>query len=70
VLGPDHPTTGTILNNLAGLLWAQGELAAARLLLELALAIRERVLGPEHPDTAMVRSNLDELGCRQSNRPV
>ena len=46
MLGPDHPDTATSLNNLAGLLKDQGELAAARPLFERALAIYERVLGP------------------------
>ena len=40
------------LNNLAGLLQDQGDLAGARPLYERALAICEKVLGPEHPDTA------------------
>ena len=51
-LGPDHPDTATSLNNLAMLLRAQGDLAAARPLYERALAIREKALGPDHPDTA------------------
>ncbi|HMF29697.1 MAG TPA: tetratricopeptide repeat protein, partial [Candidatus Cybelea sp.] len=59
VLGPEHPDTATTLNNLAYLLQAQGDLAAARPLYERALAIREKVLGPEHPDTA---TNLSKLG--------
>jgi len=37
-------------------------LAAARPLLERALAIRERVLGPDHPDTALARANLAAVG--------
>ena len=61
VLGPEHPDTAKSLNNLALLLQAQGELAAARPLHERALAIREKVLGPEHPDTAMSLNNLAVL---------
>jgi len=61
VLGPDTPDTGGALNNLANLLWAQGELTAARPLLERALAIFERVLGPDHPDTARIRANLEHV---------
>jgi DNA-binding winged helix-turn-helix (wHTH) protein/tetratricopeptide (TPR) repeat protein len=38
---------------------ASGDYVQARVLLERALAIRERVLGPEHPDTAM---SLNDLG--------
>jgi len=43
--GPDHPDTGARLNNLAGLLSAQGDYTAARPLYERALAIIERTLG-------------------------
>jgi tetratricopeptide (TPR) repeat protein len=60
-LGPDHPDTAKSLNNLAGLLEAQGDLAAARPLYERALAISERTLGLDHPDTATVRGNLAML---------
>ena len=48
---PRASRTATSLNNLADLLQAQGDLAAARPLFERALAIGEKVLGPEHPDT-------------------
>jgi hypothetical protein len=51
----------TTLNNLAILLQAQGDLAAARPLLERALAIREKVRGPEHPDTPWSLDNLARL---------
>jgi hypothetical protein len=60
-LGPDHPNTVSSLGNLAGLLWAQGDLAGARPLFERALAIRERALGPDHPDTALSLNNLASL---------
>jgi hypothetical protein len=46
MLGPQHPATAQSLNNLAGLLQAQSDLAGARPLVERALAIREKVLGP------------------------
>jgi hypothetical protein len=61
VYGPDHPDVATDLNNLTGLLRAQGELAAARPLFERALAIVEGVLGPNHPTTDTVRGNLIEV---------
>ncbi len=79
MLGPEHPDTATSLNNLAGLLQAQGDFAGARPLYERALAIREKVLGPEHPDTASSLNNLairlqaqgDLAGRgRSSSRPV
>jgi len=61
VLGPDHPTTASSLNNLGLLLRAQGDLAGARLYYERALAIREKVLGPDHPDIAGSLNNLGAL---------
>jgi tetratricopeptide (TPR) repeat protein len=50
--GPDHPDTARSLDNLAELLWYQGEVAAAQYLFQRALAIQERVLGPDHPSAA------------------
>jgi hypothetical protein len=60
-LGPEHLDTANSLNDLAGLLLDQGDLAAARPLFERALAIFEKVLGPEHRDTARVRNHLGRL---------
>jgi len=60
--GPEHPLTATSLNNLAILLKHQGDLAAARPLLERALAMREKALGPEHPDTAQSLPSPSCLG--------
>ncbi len=50
-----------MVNNLAGWLRDEGELAGARPLYERALAIRERVLGPDHHDTAQGLNNLAVL---------
>jgi len=61
VLGPQHPDTAAILNDLAFLLREQGDLAGPRSLYERALAIRESVLGPEHHDTAASLINLVTL---------
>jgi tetratricopeptide (TPR) repeat protein len=58
VLGPDHPSTATSLNNLAVLLQLTGDYGGARPLYERALAIREQTLGPEHPSTATSLNNL------------
>jgi hypothetical protein len=41
-LGPEHPDTARGLNNLAGLLQDQGDLAAARPLFERSLASPSR----------------------------
>jgi Tetratricopeptide repeat len=57
-LAPADPATRASLKNLAGLLQDQGELVAARLLYERALAITENMLGPEHPDTNRLRAAL------------
>jgi Tetratricopeptide repeat len=50
-----------VVNNLAGWLRDEGELAGARPLYERALAIRGRVLGPDHHDTAQGLNNLAVL---------
>ena len=49
MLGERHPDTATSLNNLAVLLQAQGDYAAAKPLHEQALAIRKAVLGDATP---------------------
>ncbi len=46
--GPEHPDTLASMGNLAVVLEAQGELAAARQLHEQELEVWRRVLGPEH----------------------
>jgi transcriptional regulator with XRE-family HTH domain/Tfp pilus assembly protein PilF len=43
----------------------QGDFAGAKVYLERALAIREKVLGPEHPHTA---TSFDNLGCLLHNQ--
>jgi tetratricopeptide (TPR) repeat protein len=68
--GPDHPNTATSLNNLAGLLQAQGDLPGARPLYERALAIREKARGPDHPDTATSLNNLAGLLQAQGDLPA
>ena len=47
-----------ILNNLAGLLKAEGKYAEAEPLYRRALGIDEKALGSEHPYTALDLSNL------------
>ena len=56
-----HRPWASGLNNLARLLEAQGDLAAARPLYERALAILEKALGPEHPSTNRVHCHLAHL---------
>ena len=59
--GPEHPLTGTSLDNLAGLLEAQGDYAQAEPLYRRALAIAEKAQGPEHPVTGTSLNNLAVL---------
>jgi hypothetical protein len=58
ILGEEHPDTLISMNNLAGTLRAQGDLAGARTLLEQDLEVRRRILGEEHPDTLISMDNL------------
>jgi len=61
VLGVDHPSTATSLNNLALLLNDKGDYEGAEPLFRRALEIREKVLGVDHPETAMSLNNLAAL---------
>jgi tetratricopeptide (TPR) repeat protein len=58
VLGPEHPDTLNMINNLAALYWSQGKYEQAEPLIQRALEASERVLGPEHPDTLYIVNNL------------
>src|SRR5260221_13896991 len=61
VLGPEHPSTLSTVNNLAVLYWNQGKYEQAERLMQRALTTKERVLGPEHPDTVSTRENYTKL---------
>ena len=67
MLGERHPDYAQSLNNLAALLRAQGDYAAAKPLYEQALAIRKAVLGERHADTAGSLNNLAELLSAQGD---
>jgi hypothetical protein len=58
VLGEEHQSTLTSMNNLASTLGLQGDHTGARRLHERVLGISARVLGEEHPDTLTSTSNL------------
>ena len=60
-LGPDHPNTATILNNLAALYKDMGDYAKAETLYQRALKICEKALGPDHPNTETSLNNLSLL---------
>jgi tetratricopeptide (TPR) repeat protein len=57
-LGPDHPDTATMLNNLATTYRGLGEVDKALPLQQRALKIAEGALGPDHPDMATMLNNL------------
>ena len=58
VLGPDHPDTLVVRNNLALAYRDAGRTAEAISLDEQVLATRERAQGPDHSDTLISRNNL------------
>ena len=58
IVGPDHPSVATSLNNLAILYDTQGQYAAAEHLYKRALSIDEKALGPDHPSVATTLNNL------------
>ena len=60
-LGPDHPSVGTSLNNLAGLYRAQGKYDLAEPLYKRSLSISETALGPDHPSVGTSLNNLAGL---------
>jgi tetratricopeptide (TPR) repeat protein len=59
VMGPEHPDTAQLLNDLGFAIEAEGDLARARPLYERALGINEKVRGLDHQATA---ENLHNLG--------
>ena len=59
--GPEHPSTGISLDNLARLYQSQGLSEKAEPLYLRALAIDEKALGPEHPSTGISLNNLADL---------
>jgi tetratricopeptide (TPR) repeat protein len=60
-LGPDHRYTAVSLNDLAGVLFHQGNISQARTLFERSTSILEKALGGDHPTTNYVRRNLAAL---------
>ena len=60
-LGPDHPSVGRDLNNLAELYRSQGQYSQAEPLYQRALKIDEQALGPDHPYVANDLNNLSVM---------
>jgi len=61
VLGKDHPSTLTSVNNLAELLRGNGDYAGAEPLYRRALETQERVLGQDHPYTLDSMKDLADM---------
>jgi tetratricopeptide (TPR) repeat protein len=57
-LGPHHPTTAVMVNNLAELNRVHGNYAQAETLFQRSLAIAKEAFGPEHQEVAVTLSNL------------
>ena len=66
VYGQTHPQVATVLHNLAGLYYTQGDYDKSKPMYEQALAIFEKVLGKEHLSTRTVTKNyrimLEKMG--------
>ena len=60
-LGPDHPDTGTSLNNLAALYFVTDRLPEAAAMMSGVVRILEKALGNDHPNTQVVRENLQMI---------
>jgi len=58
VLGPQHPSVATSLNNLAVLYKEMGDYEKALPLSQRTLEICEKILGPKHPNTMIIRNNF------------
>jgi CHAT domain-containing protein/tetratricopeptide (TPR) repeat protein len=61
VLGPEHPSVGSALNNLAELYSVQGLHAEAERLFKRSLSVYEMALGPDHTNAGNPLNNLAGL---------
>ncbi|MET0399784.1 MAG: toll/interleukin-1 receptor domain-containing protein [Longimicrobiaceae bacterium] len=67
VLGIEHPSTLSIMHNLAITIQDRGDLGGAQALQEEVLAACRRVLGVEHPDTFSSMNNLANILWRRGD---
>ena len=61
VYGPEHPEVASTLTNLGNVQQQLGELEAARVTLQRALAISEASYGSEHPQVAITLGSLGNV---------
>ena len=67
LLGAEHPSVATSLNNLAALYFFQGRYTEAEPLYIQALEMKKKLLGAEHPSVATSLNNLAALYFSQGN---
>ena len=67
MLGKEHPSTLTSMNNLAEVLRGQGNYEEAERIHRQALALTEKVLGMEYPDTLTSMNNIALVLSSQGN---
>ena len=60
-LGDTHPKTLASINNLGGLLYAQGKLDEAEPVFREAVRVARKILGDAHPTTVAIQKNLGLL---------
>ncbi|MGH9792210.1 MAG: tetratricopeptide repeat protein, partial [Candidatus Acidiferrales bacterium] len=66
----NHPEVATDVNNLGGVLKAQGDLKGANACYERALKIDEAAYGPDHPNIAIRVNNLGSVRVRDMKGAV
>jgi hypothetical protein len=59
VLGKEHPSTLSSMNNLGLVLGSQGKYKEAEAMHRQTLQLKEKVLGKEHPSTLDSMNNLE-----------
>ena len=67
MLGKEHPSTLTSINNLAEVLSSQGNHEEAERIYRQELALYEIVLGKEYPNALISMNNLALVLSRQGN---
>ena len=61
LLGNEHPSVATSLNNLAALYSSQGKYEEAIEYYQAAIVIARKSLGENHPNTQTIKNNFDSM---------